>query len=183
LTYFSGVVDENDHVRTGGYPGAFRELLGLVIEEFAPLLEEQRVRLSDGGTGSIWTDRGRATTAEVLATYDDGPSPGSPALTRNAFGAGACYYVGTELDDPGFDRTIDRVLSSAGVATSGLPAGVEVVRRTSPDAAYVFVINHTADEALLAASGHELLADEKVDGELRVAPGGCAVVRETRAER
>ena len=182
LTYFSGVVDENDHVLTGGYPAPFREVLGLVIEEFAPLLEEQRVRLSDGGAGSIWTDRGRATTAEVLATYDDGPSPGSPALTRNAFGAGNCYYVGTELDDPGLDRTIDRLLTSAGVTPSGLPAGVEVIRRTAPEATYAFVINHTADEVLLAANGHELLDDRKVDGELRVAPGGCAVVRETRAE-
>ena len=183
LTYFSGVVDENDHVRTGGYPGAFRDVLGLVIEEFAPLLEGQQVRLSDGAVGSVWTDRGRATTAEVLATYDDGPSPGSPALTRNGFGAGTCYYVGTELDDAGLDRTIDRLLTGAKVTPSGAPAGVEVIRRTSPEAAYMFGINHTADEVLLAASGHELLADSEVDGKLRVAPGGCAVVREARSER
>ena len=24
VTYFSGIVDEHDHVRLGGYPGAFR---------------------------------------------------------------------------------------------------------------------------------------------------------------
>ena len=29
VTYFSGIVDEHDHVRLGGYPGAFRELLGV----------------------------------------------------------------------------------------------------------------------------------------------------------
>ena len=38
VTYFSGIVDEDDHVRLGGYPGAFRELLGVRAEEFAPLL-------------------------------------------------------------------------------------------------------------------------------------------------
>src|SRR5690606_41279736 len=38
VTYFSGIVDENDHVRLGGYPGAFRDLLGVRTEEFAPLL-------------------------------------------------------------------------------------------------------------------------------------------------
>ena len=29
VTYFSGIVDENDHVRPGGYPGAFRDVLGV----------------------------------------------------------------------------------------------------------------------------------------------------------
>ena len=37
VTYFSGIVDEQDHVRLGGYPGAFRALLGVRSEEFAPL--------------------------------------------------------------------------------------------------------------------------------------------------
>ena len=39
VTYLSGIVDEHDHVRLGGYPGAFRELLGARVEEFRPLLE------------------------------------------------------------------------------------------------------------------------------------------------
>ena len=37
-TYFSGIVDEHDHVWLGGYPGALRDLLGIRIEEFVPLL-------------------------------------------------------------------------------------------------------------------------------------------------
>ena len=39
ISYFSGIVDENDAVRLGGYPGAFRELLGISVEEFHPLPE------------------------------------------------------------------------------------------------------------------------------------------------
>ena len=39
VTYCSGIVDENDHVRLGGYPGAFRDLLGVRTEEFCPLRE------------------------------------------------------------------------------------------------------------------------------------------------
>ena len=38
VSYFSGIVDEADQVRLGGYPGAFAELLGVRVEEFAPLL-------------------------------------------------------------------------------------------------------------------------------------------------
>ncbi|MFC4783366.1 beta-galactosidase [Nocardioides sp. MAHUQ-72] len=178
LTYFSGVVDENDHVRTGGYPGAFRDVLGLVIEEFAPLLADEQVQLSDGGVGSIWTDRARVTTAEVLAGYVDGPSAGSPAVTRNVVGEGACYYVGTELGEADLVRLVGNLLAGVGIEASPHPPGVEIIRRTSADQAYLFVLNHTSEEALVAASGHELLDDRRVDGELRVPPGGCAVVLE-----
>ena len=48
VTYFSGIVDENDHIRLGGYPGAFRELLGVRVEEFSPLREGEQVHLDDG---------------------------------------------------------------------------------------------------------------------------------------
>src|SRR5690606_14813390 len=34
---YSGIVDEHDHVRLGGYPGALRDLLGVRVTEFFPL--------------------------------------------------------------------------------------------------------------------------------------------------
>src|SRR5262249_52013511 len=47
-TYFSGIVDENDRVWLGGYPGALRDLLGIRIEEFGPLPADQSVELDNG---------------------------------------------------------------------------------------------------------------------------------------
>ena len=69
---YSGVVDENDAVWTGGYPGALRDLLGVRMEEFVPLGEGRTVTLSDGSTGGIWRELGRTTTAEVIASYTAG---------------------------------------------------------------------------------------------------------------
>ena len=43
MSFFSGIVDEADRVRLGGYPGAFRDLLGIQIEEFNPLQAGQTV--------------------------------------------------------------------------------------------------------------------------------------------
>jgi beta-galactosidase len=63
VTYFSGIVDENDHIRLGGYPGAFADLLGIRIEEFFPLHADEPVRLSQFGSGSIWSELGRGSTA------------------------------------------------------------------------------------------------------------------------
>ncbi|MFI7073026.1 beta-galactosidase [Micromonospora sediminicola] len=179
VTYFSGIVDEHDHIRLGGYPGAFRDLLGVRTEEFFPLRAGETVRLDDGARADVWTEWLHAEGAEVLAAYADGPLPGVPALTRHAVGAGAAWYVGTRLDDAATDRLVARLLAEAGVRPPvAAPAGVEVVRRRSADRSWLFVVNHTDGSARLPATGLELLSDERCDGELVVPAGEVAVVRE-----
>ncbi|MGY4899139.1 beta-galactosidase [Micromonospora aurantiaca (nom. illeg.)] len=182
VTYFSGIVDEHDHIRLGGYPGAFRDLLGVRVEEFFPLREGETVRLDDGARADVWTEWLHAEGAEVLAAYTDGPLPGVPALTRHAVGAGAAWYVGTRLDDEATDRLVARLLAETGVRPPvNAPAGVEVVRRRSADRSWLFVVNHTTEPARLAVSGVELLGGARCDGELEVPAGEVAVVREEPA--
>ncbi|PWR05847.1 beta-galactosidase [Micromonospora acroterricola] len=183
ITYFSGIVDENDHIRLGGYPGAFRELLGVRTEEFFPLREGEQVRLDDGGTADVWTEWLHPEGAEVLASYTDGPLPGVPALTRHAVGAGAAWYVGTRLDEPATDRLVARLVDEAGVRpAASAPAGVEVVRRRDGERSWLFAINHTDTEVRLAVAGTELLTGARCAGELTVPAGDVAVVREDRAD-
>jgi beta-galactosidase len=177
-TYFSGVVDERDHVRLGGYPGALRELLGVRIEEFFPLRPAELVALTALGGGTLWSELGRATTAEVVASYADGPVAGSPAVTRRAVGAGAAWYVGTVLDDAGRAALLGRLLTEAGVepTVAGLPAGVEAVRRVGDGRSYLFLLNHTGADVPLPAPGADLLTGADV----AVLPAsGVVVLRET----
>ncbi|WFE34534.1 beta-galactosidase [Micromonospora sp. WMMD975] len=181
VTYFSGIVDEHDHIRLGGYPGAFRDLLGVRVEEFFPLRAGETVRLDDGARADVWTEWLHAEDAEVLAAYADGPLPGVPALTRRVVGAGAAWYVGTRLDDAATDKLVARLLAEAGVRPAApVPAGVEVVRRRSADRSWLFVVNHTDEPARLPVTGVELLTGDRCDGELTVPPGEVAVVREDR---
>ncbi|MEV1071479.1 beta-galactosidase [Micromonospora parva] len=181
VTYFSGIVDANDHIRLGGYPGAFRELLGIRTEEFFPLREGERVRLDDGSTADVWTEWLHAEGAEVLASYTDGPLPGVPALTRHQVGDGAAWYVGTRLDEHATDRLVARLLTEAGVRpAASAPPGVEVVRRRDGDRSWLFAINHTDTEVRLPARGVELLSGAQCAGELTVPAGEVAVIREDR---
>ncbi|MEU4335492.1 beta-galactosidase [Micromonospora lupini] len=181
VTYFSGIVDPDDHIRLGGYPGAFRDLLGVRTEEFFPLREGERVRLDDGSTADVWTEWLHADDAEVLASYTDGPLPGVPALTRRPVGAGAAWYVGTRLDEPATDRLVARLLDEAGVRPAAqAPTGVEVVRRRDGERSWLFAINHTDAEVRLPAHGDELLTGARCAGELTLPAGEVAVVREDR---
>ncbi|MET7668564.1 beta-galactosidase [Micromonospora luteifusca] len=181
VTYFSGIVDSNDHIRLGGYPGAFRELLGVRTEEFFPLREGEQVRLDDGSAADVWTEWLHPDGAEVLASYTDGPLPGVPALTRHRVGDGAAWYVATRLDEQATDRLVARLVAEAGVRPAAqAPSGVEVVRRRDGDRSWLFAINHTDTEVRLPARGVELLTGGHCTGELALPAGEVAVVREDR---
>ncbi|MFJ9344941.1 beta-galactosidase [Streptomyces sp. NPDC101237] len=182
--FHSGMVDENSHVRLGGYPGAFREVLGVRTDELFPLLPGERVALSEGGTGSLWSERVRPAGAEVVTSFADGPLAGVPAVTRHAHGAGSAWYLATLPDPETLAGLLGRIREEAGVAAGRTaPEGVEVVVRRGADADYVFVIDHAGAgaEVPVAAGSVELLSGKAVDGAVVVAPGEIAVVRERRA--
>ena len=170
VTYFSGIVDENDHIRLAGYPGAFADLLGIRIES---------VPLSQFGSGWIWSELGRSSTAEILAVYSDGPVAGSPAVTRNRVGNGSAYYVGTSLSRDGLTEIVALLAADAGLtpAVAGLAPGIEAVTRASGTDRWTFVINHSDSPATVGVAGTDLITGETVRDTLTVAAGGVSVVR------
>jgi beta-galactosidase len=194
VTYFSGIVDENDHVRLGGYPGAFRELLGITTEEFYPLMPPQSVALTgqlgdDRSTGSQWTELLQTTDAETVLAYGSGDLAGVPAVTRRAVPAGSAgpgaeastaWYLATRPDPGTLERLLARVCEEAGARPAlDVPRGVEVVRRRADGGrTYVFLLNHTSMQAKVpGARGTNLLTGEDVEG-LELAAGAVAVLRE-----
>lgn len=179
VTFFSGIVDESDHIRLGGYPGALRDLLGVRVEEFDPLREGQVVQLDDGSVGSVWSERLELRGAEAVTSYADGPLAGIPAITRRPVGEGAAWYLATRLQGADLDRFVARLVEAAGVrAPYECPPGVELVRRTSATGSYLFALNHGVDEVSVPVTGHDLVADAGTQGRLVLPPGGVGVVRE-----
>ncbi len=184
ITFCSGLVDADDHVRLGGYPGAFRQLLGLSSEEIFPLAPDTAVRIEGpdaAWSGGTWTELTRLDGAEAIARYQDGPVAGQPAVTRHPVGrlGGAAWYVGTALDEPSLGALLDRVRQAADLHPPvEAPPGVEVVRRRGAEASYLFVLNHTRNAVTVAASGYDLVSEAEVGGGLTVQAGGSAVVRE-----
>jgi beta-galactosidase len=177
ITYFSGIVDEHDHIRLGGYPGAFRDLLGIRVEEFLPLPAGERVRLTDGTESSLWVEHLHLAGAEAVVGAVDGPMPGVPVVTRHEVGQGRAWYAATRLDPEGTDALVERLLADAGIAHGPAQPGVEVLRRTGAEGrSFAFCINHTAEPATVAVAGRDLLSGESFDG--TVDPGAVAVVVE-----
>ncbi|MEV0961479.1 beta-galactosidase [Streptomyces sp. NPDC049910] len=182
--FFSGVVDENDQVRLGGHPGAYRELLGIRVDEFFPLREAESVRLSDGSPAALWTELVGLRGAEAFLSFHrdpslGGPVAGHPAITRHRFGDGVSWYVATRPDGGALRALLARVCREAGVrAAAEVPAGVEAVRRRGPDSGYLFLINHTDTDVSVPADGVDLLSGTPISGTAMVRAGGAVVVRE-----
>src|SRR5205085_7175690 len=87
-TFFSGIVDQNDHVVLGGYPGELRKLLGIHVEEFDPWTEEMtnQVVIEEGplqGTYpcTLWGEVVRLEGARPLGVFASDYYANCPALT------------------------------------------------------------------------------------------------------
>ncbi|MFD5746181.1 beta-galactosidase [Streptomyces sp. NPDC127033] len=184
VSYFSGIVDEHDAVHPGAHPGALRDVLGLTVEEFSPLGEGERVRITaaDGSelTADVWSEFVVPRGAETVWTYADGLAAGHPAVTRHRLGRGTAWYVSTRLAPGALDTILGAAADDAGIAPRAeLPYDVEVVRRSGESGEYVFALNHTATDAKvpLPAAGTELLTGERASGGLALPAGAVRVVK------
>ncbi len=179
VTYFSGLVDDDDRIRLGGYPGAFRDLLGVRVEEFIPLRAGSTVALSDGSTVSRWAEDLSVTDATAVLSYVGGPLDGKPAVTVREAGAGRAWYVSAELPPAAIATLMGRILSEAGIAAPATWEGeLEIVRRGQ----HLVAINHSEAPATLYVTGHELLTGESATASREIPAGETAVVRLSRSD-
>jgi beta-galactosidase len=184
MSFFCGIVDAHDHARLGGYPAPFQKMLGLRVEEFAPYAESQTNTIctqdEDEFESSLWSDVIRLQGAEAIAHYLGDYHSGSPAMTRNRFGNGTAFYLGTSPACGGLAWLLERALAAAGVkATGRSTAGVELVRRTNGTQSWLFALNHSAVQVdvPLDRPGQDLLTGAQVEGSLRLGPADVAIVQ------
>jgi len=179
--YFSGIADENLHVAPGGYPGRLRDLLGIRVDEFLPLAADESVTLSDGTTGTLWSESVALGTAAAVTRYRGGPLDGRPAITRNDLGQGRAHYISTRLSPAALGTLLTEFAARAGVRPvlgSAAPPGVEAIRRNGRRASYLFLLNHGDTPVVVTGSGTDLLSGSGCASGLTVAAGGAAVIRE-----
>ncbi|MBR7830776.1 beta-galactosidase [Actinospica sp. MGRD01-02] len=181
VSYFSGIVDEDDAVHLGGYPGVLREMLGLSIGEFLPLRLGERAALTMTAEsyGTVWSEEIELRGAEAVHSFADGPAAGGPAVTRNRLDDGTVWYVATSPDPATLREILRGAAADAGVAfDTANPDTLEVVRRQSADGtSYLFAINHSDSPAPLSAVGRDLLTGTPHAAGADVPGGSVKVLR------
>ncbi|GAB3595859.1 beta-galactosidase [Microbacterium tumbae] len=181
-TYFSGIVDENDRVWLGGYPGALRDLLGITVEEFAPLMAEESVRLESGAEAQDWTEwiSHIADDVEVLDRYAEGDLAHAPAVTRRRTGAGSAVYVSADIGRDGIRALLPRLEIPALTADPLSADGrVEVRVRAGDTERFVFLANRTDEAVDVPATGRAIGTLTAQDGGIvRIEPRSVAIIAE-----
>ncbi len=192
-TYLSGVADANDLVYEG-YPGPLRSLLGIRSEEIDALLPDQSNQLVMQESGQSYRctrlcdlihsePEGPVPGAEVLATYGADFYAGRPALTRNAFGNGAAYYLACDVEDAGLDDLygdlLDRLQIQPVLTT---PHDVEATARVNDQGTLLYILNHRTEPVAVTLPDDrrftDLLTSADVAGTLTLPAFGVAILAE-----
>jgi beta-galactosidase len=202
-TFLSARVDENDNVFLMDVPGPLASLMGVRVDEWDARDAEfvNPVRLHGGdaefdvGPGAedeavIEVDARLVfelvipNGAESIGTYQSDFYAGTAAVTRNRFGDGYGWYVGTGLDQRGVSWVIRQVLAQHDVELRypDVP-DLESTVRVAPDGTrLLFLLNHRPEAVEVAAAhaGLDLLSGLRVErgAVIRLAPRDVMVLRE-----
>ncbi|MEG1291962.1 MAG: beta-galactosidase [Lachnospiraceae bacterium] len=149
-TFFSGYVEEHDLVITGGYPGNLRDILGIWVEETDALPAYKKNSFTYQGkqhTGELLCDIIHLEGAKKVAEYQEDFYKGTPVITRNAYGAGQSYYVGTRPDLDFYQEFLEQLSQEQEIKpVIKAPEEIEAVCRIREQEQYLFLLNHSEQE-------------------------------------
>lgn len=178
-TYFSGYVQENDLVVTGGYPGRLRDILGIWVEEEDALPE---------GTKNAFRYHGTEYPAEMLCDllhlegarqidesgYLTDFYQGMPVLTRNQFGQGTAYYTAAASNEAFYRDFLGTLCEENGIEpVLHAPEGVEAASRENEKERLIFLLNHNEEDAVVTFSypAENIMTGEKLTADRLVLKG------------
>lgn len=194
VTYWSGIVDENDLCHLTGFPGPLRKTLGVWAEEIDGLHDHDRnaLILEDGnplglrGTYDIHElcEHIHAEGSKVLGVYRDDFYAGKPAFTVNELGQGKAYYLAARVSEPAFYEALyGKLVQNAGVRRAldaDLPAGVTAQLRTDGQHEYVFVQNFSGRAARVELDGRsytDVETGRPADSAIELPVNGIAILK------
>ena len=110
--------------------------------------------------------------AQLLASYDENFYAGMPAITRNTFGKGCTYYIGTNMGQEGIDKVLKMATQQAGVhPVVKEPTALEVVCRKTAGSTHYYIFNFKETEIVIPdqfVGFTDLLTGKKVESGMRM---------------
>ena len=173
-SFFSGIVQENDLVITGGYPGKLRDILGIWVEEQDALPR---------GAKNSFVYKGKEYPAFLLCDllhlegakqidasgYGSDFYQGSPVITEHKLGDGKAYYVATATDEAFYRVFLKELCDVKGILpVMDTPEGVEAVSRENEKERFIFLLNHTNETKTvdLPWKGTEIISEQPAEKQL-----------------
>lgn len=170
ITFYSGMVNENDLAFECFPPFALNDVFGIKAEETDSL--EDSDENSFNWEGKIYKvkrycDLVQLYGAEVMAVYEQDFYAGLPVLTKNEYGSGMAYYMAARSDVVFLRDFYARVLCDTEISQivkSEYVKDVMVKERCDKEKQYVFLMNFSRDSREICGEtlkGYEVKILEK----------------------
>lgn len=147
LGYRSGTKDNNNWMLPQTPPGPFAEMAGIQIKKFDSIGKgtvKMRFRFFRG-TAHKFCEILEPTTATPIAWYRDSKKSyaGEVCATKNQFGDGMVYYIGTSLSPLSFALLFRRIFRESKIPFVFLGRYVEKIVRVGKKFQWEFYLNHS----------------------------------------
>ena len=149
-SYLSGIVNENDSVYLGGYPGPLKDVLGIWVEESDAVIPGQKITVSldsNNYQANLICDLLHLEGAHALGNYNSEFYKETPAVSENQWGKGTSWYIGTQLDEAGLSKIFDHLISIVNIKSLiETKTDLEITKRvTKSGKELYFVLNMSND--------------------------------------
>jgi len=179
LTYWSGIVDENDLCFLGGTPHKLIDVMGVRCEEIDGLYDGEtniavpmagnKLKLSDFYSCNNLCSLVSVETATPLMVYQDDFYAGQSVFTHNSYGAGAAYYIGADMEQAFYDEVYAKILKTASCdkLLSDIPEEILVSSRENENYHYTFVQNYGQTERVISIPKDSQVILGNVNGNIK----------------
>lgn len=147
------IKDENNLGVDVTLPGNLTDLFGIEIQESEPILNgvnnmtalynNEIIEMTD------WIDVLKCTTAKPIATIRGTHRDGACVISKNSYGKGRAYYLGTFPSD--MTDFFKNCIAEAGITVSLIPSyGTDIqIMQNEAGQDYIFVFNYLMDNTLV----------------------------------
>lgn len=185
-SYFSGMVDEYDRVVLGGFPTKLRTLFGINTKEIDTLYPKQHGHVEFKQKSYETKDYNQvieATTAKVLAKYQNDFYQGTPAVVSNDLGSGKTYYLATRLGDDFLKEFYRPIIDKLHLANDFITKPIYEVScqtREKNGVKYHFLMNFSEEDQEVLTSRESINVEDGTTVGKRIVLGkyGTLVVKE-----
>jgi beta-galactosidase len=158
---------------------SIEELAGITMEEQHSLIgvEQTKLKLIDDTATyncGLWHDVFSLKTAIPIGFYDSRFFKGKPVITKNSFGKGTVYYVGSVVDDVVVDNIIKQSLETAAIIPLAISKSemAELTEVAGEKGKFLFAINYSsqAEQIELNTTVTDVVMHEVVSNHVLIKP-------------
>jgi beta-galactosidase len=176
-TYLTAIKGVDNTAPRASVPVGLTDLFGLRVGEGEPVLDgtHAQVRVQFGaadfqGSNRTWTESLEVQEAEVIGRYVDTFRQGEAVATRNQYGRGKAYYLGTDFDETMAFGVMAAIAGENSVAPAPFRFGygVEVFRRRASASDLYLLFNYRQQETDVELLGtfRNLASEEILEGKI-----------------